>query len=443
MRDPAARRDPTVPVLAGCGAGLAAALGAMLWLGDLTEHPRGFVALLGLASACYGLAVAWVIRRPPARRAVLGGIFAAAVGFRLIVLPMVPTLSTDVYRYVWDGRLTLAGVDPYRHPPDAPELAALRDAAIYPRLVRPDWPTIYPPGAQFLFAAVGYLVPNSVVALKVVLTFFDLATTALLVGCLRTAGRPVAWALIHAWHPLVIVEFAGSGHLDAIVLTASMAALWAAMRGRDGWAGALVGVGTLLKLYPVLLIAAVTRRHPWRTLAAAAVVVAGGYGLHAAEGLGALGSLGRFVAEEEFNGGLRLALQGLLAPLGPDGLRAARFLPLAGLVLLTLGVGILGGRQPIWRRAFWLIGAYLIATPNLYPWYVLWMVPILALQPSWPWLYLTVSVGLAYVLLGEPVWHLPLWVTAAEFGPFVAGLLLAWWPRRAAVPPAIPDGARP
>jgi hypothetical protein len=53
------------------------------------------------------------------------------------------------------------------------------------------------------------------------------------------------------------------------------------------------------------------------------------------------------------------------------------------------------------------------------------------------------SVGLAYVLLGEPVWHLPSWVTAAEFGPFVAGLLLAWWPRRDAVPPAIPDRARP
>lgn len=124
MRDPAERRDPTALVLAGCGGGLAVAFGAIVWLGDLTEHPRGFVALLGLASACYGLAVAWVIRRPPARRAVLGGIFAAAVGFRLIVLPMVPTLSTDVYRYVWDGRLTIAGVDPYRHPPDAPEIAA-------------------------------------------------------------------------------------------------------------------------------------------------------------------------------------------------------------------------------------------------------------------------------------------------------------------------------
>jgi hypothetical protein len=106
-------------------------------------------------------------------------------------------------------------------------------------------------------------------------------------------------------------------------------------------------------------------------------------------------------------------------------------------------IGVFGRDQPVWRRAFWVVGAYLVATPNLYPWYVLWIVPLLAFQPTWPWLYLSLSVGLTYLLLAQPVWHLPSWVSMAEFGPFAIGLLLAWRPCRHHTSRAALEAARP
>ena len=71
-----------------------------------------------------------------------------------------PMLSDDVYRYVWDGRVQLEGVHPYRYAPVDPALGTLRDAHVFPRINHPEVPTIYPPLAQSLFAGLalaGYL----------------------------------------------------------------------------------------------------------------------------------------------------------------------------------------------------------------------------------------------------------------------------------------------
>ena len=73
---------------------------------------------------------------------------------RLALLFVEPYLSTDIYRYIWDGRVQAAGINPYRYVPNAPELAQLRDAAIFPLINRASYaPTIYPPAAQAIFLA--------------------------------------------------------------------------------------------------------------------------------------------------------------------------------------------------------------------------------------------------------------------------------------------------
>jgi hypothetical protein len=426
------RPDATARALGAGGLLLAVAFVAMRGVGDLFDHARAFVGLFVVAGVGYALAVAWIVRRPPAGRGALVAIVGAGVAFRLILLPTAPTLSTDVYRYLWDGRLAAAGVSPYRYPPEAPELAGFRDAVVYPQLNHGGWRTIYPPGAQLLFVTAARVAPGGVVAFKILLMAFDLLTIGLLIAWLRAVGRPPVWVLLYAWHPLAVVEFAGSGHLDAVVLAATVAALWAAARGREGWAGACIGGAALMKLYPVLLLAAVAGRRPARALAAAGGVILAGYALYAGEGLGVFGSLSRYLAEEQFNEGVRAGLEIALAPLGPAAGQAARVIPLATLAVWTLGIVLLGRGVPAGRRALWLTGGYLLATPNLFPWYALWIVPVLAVTPSWPWLWLSWAVGLTYVIMAEPVWHLPAWVTAAEFGPLALGLALTLRRRSAA-----------
>ena len=416
--------DVSGVVLTGCGLVLLATFVTMAALGDLYATASSFVGLFVLASLAYGVAVAWIVRRPNIGRGGLAGIVVTAVAFRLVLLPTAPTLSTDLYRYLWDGRVSVAGLSPYRYPPTAPELSALRDEAIYPRLNHPDWRTIYPPGAQLLFTGMARLAPGNVVAFKLLIVALDLLALALLVSWLRTLGHSPAWALVYAWHPLVVVEFAGSGHLDAVAVAASVAALVAADRRREGWSGALLGLGAVVKLYPLLLLPAVWRHRPSRVILGALGVMVTGYALYAGEGPGVLGSLPRYVDQEHFNPPLRAALEIALAGFGAGGVRTARLLPLAGLAAFALVVGIKARHVPTFRRAGWLVGAYLVTTPNLFPWYVVWMVPVLSVAPTWPWLSLTCTVALTYVALAQPMGVLPDWVLVAEWLPLAAGLAL-------------------
>jgi hypothetical protein len=421
------RRVPAPLVLGTTGLALGLALGGIVVLRDLAEHPRAFVGLFAAASVAYGGAVAWVLRHPPDRPAALAALIGAAVAYRLLFIPTEPTLSTDVYRYIWDGRVAAAGISPYALPATAPELQGLRDLEVFPRLNHAEWHTIYPPGAQLLFAGLTRLGIGSPQGVKAILVAFDLLALGCLLGWLRTVGHPLAWSLVYAWHPLVIVEVAGSGHLDAVALAASVAALWAASAGRSGWAGALVGVGTLVKLYPLLLLAAVIPRRPMRALGACAGVLMVGYAFHFGDGAGAFGSLGRYLRVEDTNGPLRTALATLLAPLGPQGHEVARGVPLVALggILLAVSVSARVRAAPVSRRALWVIGAYLLAVPNLFPWYAVWIVPVLAVAAVWPWLYLTCAVTLVYLVLDEPILRIPAWVTAAEFVPVALGLLVA------------------
>ena len=82
-------------------------------------------------------------------------ILGLALAMRLVLVGVEPLLSTDLYRYIWDGRVQAAGINPYAHVPADPALAALRDAAIYPHINRADYAvTAYPPVAQMFFLAV-------------------------------------------------------------------------------------------------------------------------------------------------------------------------------------------------------------------------------------------------------------------------------------------------
>ena len=403
-------------LLAGAAGGLAA---------QFDRDLPAFVIVAFVQGAVWAVAAALVLRgRDRQPRLVL--ILGTALLLRLIALAAPVFLSDDINRYIWDGRVQAAGLSPYTEPPNSPTLASLRDPVIYPRLNHLDWRTIYPPGAQLVFALLASLAPSSVLAFKSLVVAADLATALVLSAWLGALGRPQAWVLIYAWHPLVVIELAGSGHLDALALLASVAALWAATRGREAWAGIWIGLGALVKLYPLLLLPALVGRRASRVVGACAIVVAAGYLCYARAGWAVVGSLPRFVAQEQFNGTLRTLLEWVLVPLGEPGRVAARLIPLLALSGLAVGLAWRGRTIPPWQRAAWLVGAYCLTTPSLFPWYVLWLVPLLAVELRWPWLWLTGAVALTYLVFAEPLWRMPPWVPAVEFIPLAAGL--AWAP---------------
>ena len=163
-----------------------------------------FVALLAVAGVCHLAAVALVLRRPPTR-GTIWLVLAVAAATRVVPLLSPPFLSSDLYRYVWDGRVQQAGINPYRYIPADPALAGLRDPVIYPHINRRDYaPTIYPPMAQVIFRGIA-AVSQSPRAIKVAMVLFEVLAVLCLIRLLALAGLPTARVLIYAWNPLASV----------------------------------------------------------------------------------------------------------------------------------------------------------------------------------------------------------------------------------------------
>ena len=164
---------------------------------------RAFIALICVSGLLY-LGAVGVVLRGNLGRGTFWGILACAAIMRILALSEAPFLSTDVYRYVWDGRVQAAGISPYRYIPDAPQLNALRDAEINPQINRAHYaPTIYPPVAQVIFLFVGKI-SSTVGAMKVAMVLFEALTIFAIVKLLVIAGLPRERVLIYAWNPLPI-----------------------------------------------------------------------------------------------------------------------------------------------------------------------------------------------------------------------------------------------
>jgi hypothetical protein len=209
----------------------------------------------------YFAACAFVLATKPlsgtGRRVEIGIIVCGALILRVMLLPLPPGLSHDSWRYVWDARVTLHGFSPYVYAPGARVLAALQNTILYTNSRFRNVPTIYPPGAQAVFLLSYLLAPANLYFLKGLFVLFDMGTCIALIVLLGRKRLDQRRVILYAWCPLPIVEFAIQGHVDVITLTFTMLAILAAsyhnVRGYI-LTGFLIGLATLTKLYPILLL---------------------------------------------------------------------------------------------------------------------------------------------------------------------------------------------
>ncbi|NJL94619.1 MAG: hypothetical protein HC915_13285, partial [Anaerolineae bacterium] len=232
----------------------------MASLEHFTRQGSQFVPLMTLAFVVYGL-LAWRLLRDPA--VPLGLIFALAILFRLPLLATTPTLSSDVWRYLWDGRLVTEGINPYAYRVDAAELAPLR-TPLHARIDHQWMASPYPPVSQGVFALTYVLAPESALAMQTVFAVFDLLTALLLVRLLRLVGSPPTWVLLYAWNPLMVVEFAHGAHVDSLMTFFILLAIYAHFKGWQGASAVALALATLTKFIPAVLVVLLLRRWGWR-----------------------------------------------------------------------------------------------------------------------------------------------------------------------------------
>jgi hypothetical protein len=363
-----------------------------------------FVKLALLQCAIYSCAalVAWRARES---RATLLLVVTFAALFRLALLFEPPRLSDDLYRYVWDGRVQAAGINPYRHVPAAPALARLRDAGVYEHVNRRDFaPTIYPPLAQMIFL-VATRVSESIIWMKAVMVAFEAVALWALARLLASFDLPRPRVLLAAWHPLLVWEIAGGAHLDAALVCFVCLALLARRRGRDALAGFLLACAALTKLFPALLAPALYRRGGWKMPAAFAATFVAGYLPYISVGLRrVLGYLPGYAAEEGLTSGARFYDLALARKLTGQGIPTAAFLIFAAAAVAAVAAWALlkreGSDQSFVTRSLVLATASTALLSPHYSWYFVWLVPLLSLARAAlvvPVLYLTAANFVLYL----------------------------------------------
>lgn len=412
-------------------AGLEAVFVAMLLLGNLKARAVEFILLALVAGLLYLISVFLVLRIPASSRT-LAFIFAAGLVFRATLFPLYPSLSDDLLRYRWEGKAQLAGINPYRVAPADPEARSLRDET-YPAVNGKQFTTVYGPLTELIFHGtyrIARLAPTtagSVLWMKVPTLLFDLGAAVLLVFLLARLGLPVTRVLIYYWSPLAVVEFGASGHNDSIAVFFLVGALLAVESGAPQLSLMALAASALSKLFatflaPVLLAREYRRLMGRALLWPSLLVVAAYYPFR-----DALHNLLPGVAVYSGHWRNNDSLFGIIYFLTGS-------LPNASKVFIAVVVGtslyLAARRTPLLRGAYLMLGTVLLFAANCFPWYLTWILPLLAVFVNPAWLLLMVTSALSYHIL-IPYQALGLWQETTlyrllEYVPVYALLVGGW-----------------
>src|SRR5258705_2024873 len=392
-----------------------------------------FIKLALVQSVLY-LIAAWLIFRARNARSTLIIVLVLAGIFRLSIVFAPPYLSDDIYRYVWDGRVQAAGINPYRYIPADEHLQRLRDERIYPNINRRDSAhTIYPPVAEAAY----FLTPRiseSVTWMKLTIIGFELIAVWLLMELLASFGMPRQRILIYAWHPLAVWEFAGSGHIDPLALAFIALALLARRRNWETATGISLGLATLAKLFPIVLFAALYKRWGWKMPAALVATIVVGYLPYLGVGpLGVLGFIPGYVQERGIVSCEQVFILGLVDRLLGVKLPNSIFLSFAGAVLLGFALWFVFNPEHddrvYLKRSLVLGTVFMVLFAPQFSWYFAWLIPFLCFVLSIPVFYLTVASFALYLTWPYSTETQVFRIKALIFIPFFLFLALAIWRR--------------
>lgn len=397
-------------ILAGIATGL------YLWValaGDLRGRPGFYLALFAALTVC--MAAGWALLGNCGSR-LPRVVLVAALLFRIVAAAGGPAMSDDIYRYVWDGRVQAAGHHPYRYAPDAEELQALRDAD-WEKINHRSIGTIYPPLSQLLFRAMAAagLGPGG---FRLILGLLDFGVVLALLLLLLRSGRPVRRVLWYAWNPLAVMESSGSGHVEPLgVLLLVLAVTWLVSNNPSLKRSAAALAGSIhVKLVSVVLLPGHLRRMNLPAVLVLLAVLAALALPFALSGPPAGDGLYQYSRHWERNAliyyGLREGAEILdtgsrLKPVadlfGSDRLYHLLWpRELAKMVVLTVaGLWILWlayrrRLDPV-TEGLWVLGGVILLLPTVHPWYLLWVLPLAAACASPGWLFLCMTVSLAYL----------------------------------------------
>lgn len=350
-------------------------------------------------------------------------ILISAIIFRCICLTAAPIFEDDFWRYLFDGWLFSHFGTPYGFPP----VEFLNDPTIphifqeiVSKINYPEFSTIYGPTLEYIFLFAFYLDPGNLLAIKAFILVADIAIFICLWNRATLRGL-----LLYAWCPLLLQECYFSGHPDLLgAAPLFLAATYIHEKKYTVLTGILSGVAFASKVtaFPILCIGLMSAR--FKSIIVGLITAALLYvPFYRHEGKAEFAIVGSFLSQWEFNPSIYKVIRYLTTPITEES-------TLARLICAAIFSGFLlfwiiqnykrSPQMPI--RGDIIIGTLLLFSPVVNPWYLLWILPFVALHTTrWGIAALIVAPmsylhGLYWKVEGLRPFEIPLEITLIEYG---------------------------
>lgn len=363
-----------------------------------------------------------------------------AILLRLVLLPLTPNLSDDVYRFIWDGRLLAQGIDPFAFLPaqiielDMHEGLRGINESLFSKLNSPQYFTIYPPVNQAVFALSAIVFPDSlygsIILIRLCLLLAEAGSLYLLYRLLQAWQLPTQKMLLYALNPLVILELAGNLHFEALMIFFLLLSFLLLAKQWQVLSAVCLALAIGTKLLPLIILPLYWRRlgtvKAWRyylfTAGFLVLLFLPLLSWELWEGLGQ--SIGLYFQKFEFNASIYYVVREVgFAIKGYNIIgTAGKWLAAATFLAIIIFSWFERKKQlPVACMWVWLI--YLSLATTVHPWY---LTPILALSvfSSYRFVLLwTYLVFFSYAGYSATGFHENLWVTGLAYGLLLAYLV--------------------
>ena len=415
---------------------LGISLSGYIWLGYFTER-TDFLQIISLYSVIFALYILllYETKSGDSYKIAIGG----AVLLRLSLLLMTPNLSDDYYRFIWDGLLTVNGVNPYLLTPaeliNSQQFVPGISAELLQHLNSSGYLSAYPPVSQFIFwlsaKLAGTSIFGNIIVLRVCVLLAEFGILILLHRLATRFKLTPCIILIYALNPLVIIELTGNLHFEAVMIFFLLLAVYLLIKEKLLFSAVGMGLAIGTKLIPLLFLPLLIKR----------LGIGGGLRYYLVTGVTVIllfvpflngeaisnyfSSLSLYFRVFEFNASLYYLIRWIYFQTFSDTLITITQVLLPVLTLLALIIISLkqrtASRQSILLNMLFCLTAYLIFTNNVHPWNLTTLIMLSAFTSyrfmlPWSW-----GVVLTYSAYQTFPYSENLWLVAVEYF-----LVLGW-----------------
>jgi len=187
-----------------------------------------------------------------------------AFGFRAVFILAIPNLSQDFYRFIWDGRMILEGINPYLFTVESfisqgnfpvAEAQALRAGM---GALNASHFTNYPPINQLCFTIAalfaGKSILGSVFVMRLLIIAADFGTLHFGKALLEKLNIPIYNIFWYILNPFIIIELTGNLHFEGVMIFFLVWSLYLLYIGKWQFAALVLALSISVKLIPLIFL---------------------------------------------------------------------------------------------------------------------------------------------------------------------------------------------